>query len=594
MAADAAEAVQIVLDIAKESQCNLIAKSKTMVSEEIHLNNALEAAGYQVVETDLGEYIIQLRGEPPAHIITPAVHLRKEQVDATFEEKLGINCNNDIATMTAVARAELRQIFLEADLGISGVNFGVAESGSLCIVTNEGNGRMVTTLPRIHIALMGIERMVPTMDDLALMLELLPRSATGQKMTVYTTIINGPRKESDPDGPEQRHLVLVDNGRRAMRASPLAEGLLCIRCGACLNACPIFAEIGGHAFVNEKGETSTYPGPIGSIVSPGLFGQEEFGRFARASTLCGACKDACPVDIDLPKLLLRVRAGGDTLNSKDEQRIVPTHVSWGMKFYTWMATNASRFSSGLKFVGYLSKIVSPRSDWLWLPGFTGWGFSKDLPRPSQRPFRARWAERTMVDSASIGAIKGRPETYHRDDVHLKPSQVEVDLIQRFSQELTTLNGEFTLCKRDQLSDRIMEQLQKLEVTSILSWDEEHLPAELLDNLQAAGIRVVHEFNPDIRAGLTSAEAGIAETGTLMLTLEKGKPQYVSLIPEIHFAVINAQDITGDIYQAVASDKLKRASMITLISGPSRTADIEMTLTIGVHGPRQVHVFCLQD
>ena len=460
--------------------------------------------------------------------------------------------------MTAVARAELRQIFLEADLGISGVNFGVAESGSLCLVTNEGNGRMVTTLPRIHVALMGIERIVPTMDDLALMLELLPRSATGQKMTVYTTIINSPRKESDPDGPEQRHLVLVDNGRRAMRASPLAEGLLCIRCGACLNACPIFAEIGGHAFVNEKGETSTYPGPIGSIVSPGLFGQEEFGRFAWASTFCGACKDACPVDIDLPKLLLRVRAGGVTLNTKDEKRIVPIHVRFGMKFYAWMATNASRFSSGLKFAGYLSKIVSPRSEWLWLPGFTGWGFSKDLPRPSRRPFRARWAEGAMVNSAFIGSMKGRSETYHRDDIHLKTSPIEVDRIQRFSQELTTLSGEFTLCRTDQLGDRIVEQLQKLEVTSILSWDDKHLPAGLLDNLKAAGIRIVYEFNPDIRAGLTGAEAGIAETGTLVLILEKGKPQYVSLIPEIHFAVIEAKDIAGDIYQAIASDKLKQS------------------------------------
>lgn len=593
-AADAAEAVQIVLDIAKTNHCKLIAKSKTMVSEEINLNHALDAGGYQVVETDLGEYIIQLRGEPPAHIITPAVHLRKEQVDATFEDKLGINCNNDIATMTAVARAELRNVFLEADLGISGVNFGVAESGSLCLVTNEGNGRMVTTLPSIHIALMGIERIVPTMKDLALMLELLPRSATGQKMTVYTTLINSPRKESDPDGPEQRHLVLVDNGRQAMRASPLAEGLLCIRCGACLNACPVFEEIGGHAFVNEKGKASTYPGPIGSIVSPGLFGQSEFGRFARASTLCGACKDACPVDIDLPKLLLRVRAGGVTLNSKDKKRIVPAHVRWGMKFYTWMAINASRFSSGLKFAGILSKIVSPRSDWLWLPGFTGWGFSKDLPRPNQTPFRARWAEGTMADSTSIGSIKGSSGTENQDDIHPRPSPVEADLIQRFSQELTTLSGEFTLCKTDQLSDRIIEQLQKLEITSILAWDDEHLPTKLLENIQSAGIQVVHEFNPGIRAGLSGAEAGIAETGTLVLPLEKGKPQYVSLIPEIHFAVINAQDIAGDIYQIFASDKLKQASMTTLISGPSRTADIEMTLTIGVHGPRQVHVFCLQN
>jgi len=268
-AADAQEAVRIVLEIATASQCRLIAKSKTMVSEEIGLNHALEHAGFQVVETDLGEYIIQLRGEPPAHIITPAVHLRKEQVGETFSKKLDVPYTEDIASMTSVARQQLRRTFLEADIGISGVNFGVVESGSLCLLTNEGNGRMVTTLPKIHIALMGIERLVPTMDDLALMLELLPRSATGQKMTVYTTLINSPRREGELDGAQYRHVVLVDNGRRAMKESPLEEGLLCIRCGACLNACPVFAEIGGHAFVNEKGETSTYPGPIGSIVSPG-------------------------------------------------------------------------------------------------------------------------------------------------------------------------------------------------------------------------------------------------------------------------------------------------------------------------------------
>jgi len=594
LAADAAEAVQYVLNIAQETESHLIAKSKTMVSEEINLNHALGKAGYKVVETDLGEYIIQLREEPPAHIITPAVHLRKEQVDATFEDILGINCNNDISIMTSVARAELRQVFLDADIGISGVNFGVAESGSLCLVTNEGNGRMVTTLPRIHIALMGIERLVPTMSDLATMLELLPRSATGQKMTVYTTIINSPRKEADLDGPEQRHLVLVDNGRRKMRSSPLAEGLLCIRCGACLNACPIFQEIGGHAFVNEGGEASTYPGPIGSIVSPGLFGQEEFGRFARASTLCGACRDACPVDIDLPKMLLRVRAGGVTLNSKEEKRLVPIHVSLGLKFYTWLATNAQRFSNGLKLAGNLSRIVSPNSDWLWLPGFTGWGTSKDLPRPSEKPFRTRWVEGHIKDRLPVVPENRRLKVESQDHEDLPPTQNEQDLIHRFGQELTTLSGEFEVCTLDELSDRIIEQLQKLEIKTILSWDETQLPAGLVNDLRAQGIGVITVFDPEIKAGLSGADAVIADTGTLVLSLEKGKPQFVSLIPEFHFAVIKAQDIVENISQIITSDKLKQASMTTFISGPSRTADIEMTLTIGVHGPRMVHVFCLLE
>ena len=211
--------------------------------------------------------------------------------------------------MTNAARRTLRQVFLEADIGISGVNFGVAETGTLCLVTNEGNGRMVTTVPPVHIALMGIERIVPALDDLALMLSLLPRSATGQKLSVYTSLINRPRKPWDPDGPQERHVILVDNGRRAVQASDLREILYCIRCGSCLNACPVFREIGGHAYVSVDGKGSPYPGPMGSVVSPALFGQLEYGHLARASSLCGACREACPVDIDLPKLLLRIRAG---------------------------------------------------------------------------------------------------------------------------------------------------------------------------------------------------------------------------------------------------------------------------------------------
>ena len=310
-AADGREAVEIVLRIAHQHAARLIAKSKTMVGEEIRLNQALEAEGIKAVETDLGEFIVQLRGEPPSHIITPAVHLTRREVGQTFAEKLGIPYTEDIPTLTATARRVLRQTFLEADIGVSGVNVGVAESGTLCIVTNEGNGRMCTTIPKVHIALMGIERMVPTMQDLALILELLPRSATGQKLSVYTSLINSPRTREEIDGAEERHLVLVDNGRLALQKSPMREVLYCIRCGACLNACPVFREIGGHAYYGANGQHTPYPGPIGSAVSPGLFGTDGFGNLARASSLCGACKEACPVDIDLPKLLLRVRAEGE-------------------------------------------------------------------------------------------------------------------------------------------------------------------------------------------------------------------------------------------------------------------------------------------
>ena len=251
-AADGAQAVQIILEIIQQNQAKLVAKSKTMVSEEINLNHLLEAAGLRVVETDLGEFIVQIRGEKPSHIITPAVHLRRGQVGQTFHEKLGVPLTDSIPEMTSVARKTLREVFLTADIGLSGVNFGVIENGTICVMTNEGNGRMVTTVPPVHIALMGMERLVPTMDDLALMMSLLPRSATGQKMTVYASLLKGPRGEEDADGPRQRHLVLIDNGRSKLRSSALSEILYCIRCGACLNACPVFREIGGHAYVDVE------------------------------------------------------------------------------------------------------------------------------------------------------------------------------------------------------------------------------------------------------------------------------------------------------------------------------------------------------
>jgi len=360
------EAVDIVLEIARKKDAKLIAKSKTMVSEEVGLNDALNKEGIDAVETDLGEYIVQLRGEHPSHIITPAVHLKRTQVGETFHEKLAIPFTDDIPTLTNTARAALRQTFLNADIGISGVNAGVSETGSICIITNEGNGRMVTTVPKTHIALMGMERLVPDMGGLALILALLPRSATGQKTTVYTQLIHGPRRIGEIDGAEERHLIILDNGRSKMRGSPLNDVLMCIRCGACLNVCPVFREIGGHSYVGAENQFTPYPGPIGSVVSTGLFGLQEFGHLAHASTLCGACKDACPIDIDLPTLLLRIR--GDKKNAVKTSKL----VRLGLQFFTWFSSSQWRFSIAQKFAGVLGWLFTPRSRWMRLPASTGW------------------------------------------------------------------------------------------------------------------------------------------------------------------------------------------------------------------------------
>ena len=301
-AKDAAEANSIVTQIAISRNVKMATKSKSMVSEELELNTALEKAGVEVFETDLGEYIIQLAEETPSHLVAPALHKTKEEVALLLHDKLQVPILDDIEAMARVARDVLREKFFKADLGISGANFLVAETGSLVIITNEGNGRLCTSAPRIHIGITGMEKVIPSLQDLGLFLRLLPRSATGQHLTSYVSIVNGPRRETDEDGPSEFHLVIVDNGRSRMLADPdLREALYCIRCGACLNICPVYQKVGGHAY------GWVYPGPIGAIVSPTLVGLKNASDLPFASSLCGACKDACPVKINIPRMLLHQR-----------------------------------------------------------------------------------------------------------------------------------------------------------------------------------------------------------------------------------------------------------------------------------------------
>ncbi len=387
-AADAAEARSIVLDLVRQAVARrpagrtgpaIIAKGKSMVSEEIHLNHAFEAAGMRPVETDLGEFIVQLRGETPAHIITPAVHLRREEVSTLFQERFAMADTLDVGTMTAVARTELRRVFFNADVGITGVNFGVAASGTVALVTNEGNGRLCSTVPTMHIALMGIERLVPTVAELEVMLRLLPRSATAQTLTSYTSMISGPRRADEPDGPEEMHVVLVDNGRSAMLGGELAEALMCIRCGACLNVCPVFAEIGGHAY------GSPYSGPIGAVVSAGLFGTE-FTQLANASSLCGACRDVCPVRIDIPTMLLAAR-GQHVQAGKP-----PAWLKLGLAAYAWVMAGTGRYQLAQRAAALGTRLLGGGG---WLkklpPPLNAWTDRRDFPPFAAQSFRQRWA-----------------------------------------------------------------------------------------------------------------------------------------------------------------------------------------------------------
>jgi L-lactate dehydrogenase complex protein LldF len=556
-----------------------------MVSEEINLNHVLEAAGIRAVETDLGEYIVQLRGERPAHIITPAVHLRRHEIGQLFAEKLGIPYTEDIPTLTATARGVMREIFLTADIGLSGVNFGVAETGTLAVVTNEGNGRMCTTLPPVHVALMGMERLLPTLDELALFLSLLPRSATGQKLSVYTQLIHGPEapSESFRSSRQEKHLIILDNGRNRLRASPLREALYCIRCGACLNACPIFREIGGHAYLGKDGSIAPYPGPIGSVVSPGLFGLDQFGHLAQASTLCGACKDACPVDIDLPGMLSRIRAGLGP-ERKAEGVGVPGPVKAGLRGFRLAATLPGLFSFGQRVLGWMASVLP---SFFRIPAFTGWGFSKDFPRPV-KPFSARWKNINSKLKADVVPLENLLVESSGLEIPAAPKSLQI----QFMEELSALGGQVSLVQPQDVASKIVSFLKAREVDRIQAW--EAIPGLDQARLTEAGIRVERNADPVIKAGLTTALVGIADTGTLVVPSLKGQPLTASLLPEIHIAVLPVSRLKSSLPEALSLPEVKESPATVLITGPSRTADIEMTLTIGVHGPKELHVFIVDD
>ena len=297
------EANAIILGICQQHSAKLMIKGKSMVSEEIELNHAAEAAGIGAMESDMGEYIVQLADEKPSHIIMPAIHKTKEEIAKLFYEKVpGVEYTDNVDELIQIGRKVLREKFREADIGLSGVNFAVAETGTLCLVENEGNGRMCTTVPPVHIAITGIEKIVEKLEHIPPLLSLLTRSATGQNISTYFNMISSPRKAGEKDGPNEVHLVLLDNGRsQAYADEELRKTLQCIRCGACMNHCPVYTRIGGHAY------GTTYPGPIGKIISPHMLGLEATATMATASSLCGACGEVCPVRIPIPDLLMRLR-----------------------------------------------------------------------------------------------------------------------------------------------------------------------------------------------------------------------------------------------------------------------------------------------
>jgi L-lactate dehydrogenase complex protein LldF len=385
-ARDAAEARAAVLEICRSVDAKIVTKGKSMIAEEIALNDHLENNGITPVETDLGEYIIQLRHEPPSHIIAPAIHLMKEQVADSFRaahtELPADRPLADPQTLCEEARTILRPRFLAADVGITGGNFLIAETGSSIIVTNEGNGDLTQTLPRVHIVMASIEKIVPTLEDAATLLRLLARSATGQEFSSYTTLSTGPRRPGDLDGPEQYHVVLLDNGRAKLLGSEFQDMLRCLKCAACLNHCPVYGAIGGHAY------GWVYPGPMGSVLTPALLGLAEAGHLPNASTLCGRCESVCPVKIPLPKMLRHWR------ERQFAERLAPRTARSGLSLWRFAATRPALYHA---VAGFAARMLG----WAGrghgrirnLPLAGGWTRVRDMPAPEGRTFHQLWAAR---------------------------------------------------------------------------------------------------------------------------------------------------------------------------------------------------------
>jgi L-lactate dehydrogenase complex protein LldF len=384
-ARDGAEANQLVLDLCKEHNVQRVTKGKSMVTEESGLNHVLEAHGIEINESDLGEYIIQLAHEPPSHIVFPMLHKTKEATAELLHEKLGMPMTDKPEEMTRFVRGVMRRKYLEAEMGISGVNFAIAETGTIITVENEGNNRLSCSTPRIHVAVMGLEKVLATWKDWATLTQLLSRSATGQRMTVYTNLMSGPKRDAEPDGPALFYLLIIDNGRSEILASEFAESLACIRCGACLNACPVYQNIGGHAY------GWVYPGPIGSIVSPLLQGIANAPNLPYASSLCGACQQACPVDINIPDMLLKLRR--DLVQQHD-----PTSASFlwraGMRVWRMGMQSPLLYRIGAKVAGIGSRLIARDGKISRLPFiFGGWTKSRDFKAFPRETFRERYARR---------------------------------------------------------------------------------------------------------------------------------------------------------------------------------------------------------
>lgn len=573
-APSAAAAREIAQDVLRDVRAKRVVKSKSMLTEELGLNPALEAAGVRCVETDLGEFIVQIDEDRPSHIVKPILHKDRRQIAESFErEGLGAY-DDDPETITRRARVHLRQAYLQADVGITGANFVSAESGRLVLVTNEGNARFSLAAPPVHIAFVGVEKLVPRDADLALFLELLARSGTGQPLTVYTQFLRGPRREGRSDGPRRMHVIFVDAGRRAIAKTEASEILHCIRCGACLNVCPVYRQAGGHGY------RSVYPGPMGSVLMP-LLGQpqESFLDLPKACSTCGACGEVCPSQIPLPDLLLRARDRGHREAKALAGRGTPDFTG-----FVALGTQPSMWRGALA-AGHLTRAM-PQWALRTSPSAGAWLEDRALPKWRGGALRS-WLETRSgprgADPALTSARARAPTTPSRPSPKTAPHRplLPDDLPPRlgwttFRERLEAVNG--GLLEGVTGLGRILHNAGAR--TGYVD------PALVTDALRAEleGFEITHRFSrdgiPDF--AVTRATFAIAETGSVVLTDRDTPSRLSALAPWIHVAVVSQDDLLEDLPAAMAA--LGEDPSVIFVTGPSKTADVEGILIEGAHGP----------
>lgn len=531
--AEAARA--IILGICRDAapEGGVIVKAKSMATEEIHLNPFLAENGYEPVETDLGEFVVQVDGDAPSHIVAPIIHKDRRQVSEAFRRE-GLGPYTDEPTELAMqARSHLRSKFREARIGISGVNFAIAETGRLVVVENEGNNRLSTTAPEVHIALMGIEKLLPRESDLPLFLQLLAGSATGQPLTSYVHLISGPRRQ-ERDGPSEVHLVLLDNGRRRILDGPYRDILRCIRCGACLNVCPVYRQASGHAYGH------VHSGPVGAVLAPAMEGIDKLGALAKASTLCGACEEVCPVKIPIPHMLLRIRS----------EAKLDADAPWSG--FAGVATHPWKWRAGLRLLPLAARVPTPQSK--------AWSIAREGPQRVGRDFRSWWREhRPTHPREPISAPS--PPTVRRDRTAPAADW------EAFERRLLALGGQV-------LPESALPILMRRGPVWV---DEDARPFLPPD-------RPLAESVWDAEIGICLAEFAIAETGSLLIAAGAGRNRLTSLAPPVNVVLVH--DLVPSLDEAFA--RIPKATSV-IVTGTSRTADIEGVLVRGVHGPRELYV-----